>query len=88
MCERSEWELLLKTKRKDIPNDRKLINKLWKKYTYFDQEMFCDEYSNHHNFKKLCVLSPIQCPVDFSVPMNLLSTGEIYSLFPYFSGVK
>ena len=88
MCERADWELLLKTKRKELPNDRKLINKLWSKVSSFDQDIFCKDLSNRHTFRKISVLSPLTHFEDFSDPLNSLKTGNVISLFPYFSGVK
>ncbi len=65
VCERSEWEILLRSKRSDLPKDFKLIKNAWRRFTSFDLETFTRAYSNHFTFLKVRVLSPIPKPFDF-----------------------
>ena len=45
--ERREWEILEKTRREALPNDKKLMKHMWKRVSSSNQRAFRDEYSNH-----------------------------------------
>ena len=65
VCERSEWEILLTSRRSDLPKDFKLIKNAWRRCSSFDLVTFTRAYSNHFTFLKVRVLSPITKPFDF-----------------------
>jgi hypothetical protein len=85
VCERREWELLVKTRREDLPKDIKLLKHKWKRMmSFLNKPLFKDAYSNHLTFKKIRVLSPLVDPVDFSFSIEIMRQQEILSLYYYF----
>jgi hypothetical protein len=89
VCERREWELLIKTRREELPKDIKLMKHNWKRMMSFEHKpLFKDSYSNHLTFKKIRVLSPLVNPVDFSFSIELMRKQEILSLYYYFFAYK
>jgi len=76
---------MVKTRREELPKDIKLLKHSWKKMMSFEHKpLFKDAYSNRLTFKKICVLSPLVNPVDFSFLIELMRKQEILSLYYYF----
>jgi hypothetical protein len=89
VCERREWELLVKTRREELPKDIKLLKHSWKRMMSFEHKpLFKDAYSNHLTFKKIRVLIPLANPVDFSFSIELMRKQDILSLYNYFFAYK
>ena len=65
VCERSEWEILERTRRSHLPKDYKLLKKAWRQFSSLNLELFVRAYSNHYRFSKIRVLSHITEPFDF-----------------------
>jgi hypothetical protein len=48
VCERREWELLVKTRREELPKDIKLLKHSWKRMMSFEHEpLLKDAYYNN-----------------------------------------
>ena len=59
VCERRNWELLVKIRREELPKDIILLKHSWKVMMSFEHKpLFKDAYYNHLTFKKIRVLSP------------------------------
>ena len=81
VCERSEWERLKKTTRKNSPIDRKLLFHSWKTFSSIDPDQKYILCYNHQRFVETRICRPLNKNFDFK-PWISSKTIEIEKISP------